>query len=528
MFPEIPENLGELRDEAIAARLDASREIAKDADALEALFASLTDGDDAMSADDAKAHIESGVEGIERLQAELEARQPVPAPDFAELADRIPAELADDAEVVETEIADEDTDETAEVTEDAPADETVEVEIVVEDEAVEPVVAAAPARKSAPAPAVVRDERQWTAQTDIPGTTPGTKMDIAEVAQAVRDRLKSGVSDRAYVAKTQPNTQGSFTSEPAQNAALVAAVCAPAEAVYDLCCHSDDIRPLANCLPSYSASRGKVSVPVSTPIADFAGAITVNPGEGEEKACIPVPCPESVEYEVIPTAACLCFDNLSYMSWPEYVEDALCKTMAIAARAAETAILDTIAAASTPVTAPAYGGAQSTLIGHIAAAAAGYRSRNRMAPGSRLSAIFPAWVKELLIADQARQIACCGDSIESYLNEIGIDACFYVDEATGSDQIFPSPAGAVLDAFPATVQWYLFAPGTFLHIAGPSLDLGIQRSPESNKTNSACLFSEFWETVAHTGCESLCITSDVCASGALSAPVDIDGSCPVA
>ena len=80
---------------------------------------------------------------------------------------------------------------------------------------------------------------------------------------------------------------------------------------------------------------------------------------------------------------------------------------------------------------------------------------------------------------------------------------------------------AKVDAgFPATVEWDLFAEGTFLLLDGGTLDLGVIRDGTNVKNNTYCEFTESFYQVAKVGGDSVHVTSTISASGQAAALVD--------
>src|SRR6185503_2072567 len=97
---------------------------------------------------------------------------------------------------------------------------------------------------------------------------------------------------------------------------------------------------------------------------------------------------------------------------------------------------------------------------------------------------------------------------------------YYLDSVTGAGQIFPVQTAAAILDFPSTMEWFLFAPGTWLHLDSGTLDLGVVRDSLLNSTNDFQVFAEGWENVAFVGVESQVITTAICPSGTFSAGID--------
>lgn len=317
------------------------------------------------------------------------------------------------------------------------------------------------------------------------------------------------------------------------NMALVASggLCAPLEPIYTMPNFASNARPVRDALPSFQADRGGVNVPAATYIADITSAITVIEesedalgGTFATKSCQDLSCPAYTETAITIISHCREYGNLNAMAWPEKIAHENDLTMAAHARTAETYLLDRIKALSINVTQAAIGAqvhAFGSLVYGITRAAAGTRFRLRMTPGSRFRALIPAWVLDLLAADNAfMQVenryeaqAALGAALERY----GISASYYLDDVTGgTSQGFAAETASAIDDFPDEVQMALFAEGAFLHIDSGSLELGIVRDSTLNSTNDFQIFGESFENVARLGPaqSALWLTVDVCPSGA--------------
>ena len=71
--------------------------------------------------------------------------------------------------------------------------------------------------------------------------------------------------------------------------------------------------------------------------------------------------------------------------------------------------------------------------------------------------------------------------------------------------------------FPTTVDGFMFPAGSFLHLDGGTLDLGLVRDSTLNTTNQFRMFSETFENVAFVGVQSLEIISTLNADGSYAA-----------
>jgi hypothetical protein len=166
-------------------------------------------------------------------------------------------------------------------------------------------------------------------------------------------------------------------------------------------------------------------------------------------------------------------------------------------------------------------------------AVAGYRSRHRTSDNIALRVMLPAWTKELLRADMARSfhgndlepLNVSDAQITGWFTARNVNVSWYVDTATGASQVFGTQSAGALNAFPSTVQWFLFVEGSFVFLDGGTLDLGLVRDSTLNKTNDYQIFAETFEAVAFYGIESLKITSTVCPNGVYSPAATASAPC---
>jgi hypothetical protein len=131
----------------------------------------------------------------------------------------------------------------------------------------------------------------------------------------------------------------------------------------------------------------------------------------------------------------------------------------------------------------------------------------------------PAWVAEMIQVDIAATQFDRFKSRQEVLNILrltGVEPSFYLDTpSTGTDQGFADETASALDDFPTVAQWAVFIEGTFLHLDGGVLELGIVRDSTLNTTNDYQVFGETFENVARIGPEqaALWVTSTICPTG---------------
>ena len=504
---------------------------------------------------------------VEKLNG-IRAERIAGATQFEDELEKLTGEIAAKAE---GDPGDEDPDVDADV---APAEviaETVEVTVkddagaVVEETVPEPVLAAATqraARPRLPQPTVthqpiVEDAEPQVAfvlASGIPGMQEGgAAASLEQIASAMHKKrfqmvsTPEGVRENVVVASADwrdlyPKDRNLSTlTDPAgirraidrivgpQALAASGGICAPATPYYNLANVSVPVRPVRDSLVQFAATRGGLNYARPATLSDVAASVGIKTAAEDEaggtfaaKSCLSVDCPDFTETTVDMIYRCLQFGNLNARTFPELVTQWTELSMAYHARVADSALLDAIGAGSTAVTQAQIYGATSSIIDAILYAAAGLRSRHRMDPNSRFDVLFPDWVKGLLAADmvntQFGRFDVKPGDVQGLLAAYGIDITWYLDQETGSSQIFGAQAAGALLDFPNTVRWYIYPKGSWLFLDGGTLDLGLVRDSALNATNDFQIFMETFEAAAFVGVESLKVTSTVCQNGTVAAP----------
>lgn len=573
IFAPLPEDLTALTSEELAGLIDervalATRLHERDADLI---------GD--RSADAVIAEMTTGVEQIEALRLEATEREAASAEaeaDMTALAARLGLEgTADGSPEGDAGDAEDEGDEDEG---DAPAPEG--------DGSEEP--AAAPDAAAVAASARGRQQRRnvslgrsrqaapqarpedagarlttLTAAIDLPGIPAGSEFaDLSMVAAAIMDRRQllkgSTLAGRekvpvARITRSYPEDADRLVAGDDRNwnkidakvkarttvpTALAASggLCAPPTPYYDLQQLSTAARPVRDNLTRFNAERGAITFAPPPTLAVITTGVGIKTAEEDglggtnaEKTCQHIDCPELSTVDVDMIYWCLQFGNLQGRTWPEQVRQFTELAMAAHAREAETVLLDGMKGNSTLVTATAELGAVASLLTEILTAAAGYRSRHRMAEDAILEVALPNWSKDLLVTDmwrsQFQRFDLTRDGLIALLRSQRIEPWFYIDSASGDGQVFGSQSAGALLNFPATVAWFLYAPGSFLWLDSGTLDLGIVRDSVLNSTNDYSVFGETFEEVAFVGSEALHVTTTVCNDGTVSAPRTV--TCPV-
>jgi hypothetical protein len=321
--------------------------------------------------------------------------------------------------------------------------------------------------------------------------------------------------------------------------ALVAAggICAPVNIDYSVFTIGTSERPLRDGLPQFQADRGGLTyllpptlaataagVGIWTPAMDVA-ALT-DPSIKKPRVRLNCGSSATVLVEAITERAVI--GNLASRFQPEMM-GALLSTLGVnAARTAELNLLGKIATASTPVSGSQLLGATRDLLPTIDLSVAAYRFRQRIPRTLRLTAIFPDFVKDMVRADLARQmatdanpLAVSDDEIAAYFTARNLNVIWLLDGLPTNATGVPFPfqgfaaqgANTGLVDWPHTITWWLFAPGTFVYLDGGSLDVGVVRDSALNDTNDAEIFQETFETIAVRGLSSIQVVSTVRPNG---------------
>lgn len=350
--------------------------------------------------------------------------------------------------------------------------------------------------------------------------------------------------DRVLEPGASPQQNGAVVASVLNEDAIVAAggTCAPFVVRYDLENISVSDRPVRDILANFQADRGGIRY--SPPYdftemddavdfwthADDEDALT---NENTRKPCVRIECADFVEAETYAVTKCVTFGNLGARTWPERVADALTSLMAAAARKAERRLLASIADDSTKVTSGEVLGAARDILTTLRRANAYMRNRWRTRDDLAFRCILPAWVRDLMATDLARQLP--GDDtisvalaeIEGYFRDMNVNVTWALEGEAGQD--FTVQGGSSpLQGWPAgtgsvhTVFAYLFPEGTHILLDGGELDLGLVRDSTLNARNDYNMFSENWEGTAKVGHESLRIDMNVCPDGSTSGAVDIN------
>lgn len=309
--------------------------------------------------------------------------------------------------------------------------------------------------------------------------------------------------------------------------------CAPSEIRYDffnIACEDGTVD-----LPTFGVQRGGIRYPVSPSLADvFTGSFTnsTNPWLWQEiddiatvtgapnKPCVRVTCPSFDERRLECYGICLTAGNLTDSAYPEATRNHLSLLMSAHYHAMNLRFLQTMESLSTAVVTGAAGTGASILADAPASvniAANDYRAKYGMCDDDVLEVIFPRWVKDAMRDDHLRRTGFW----ESPLTDAEITALFRTRrirvqwvadwQYRGTGQL--GQTAATVD-WPATVDFMIYAAGTFVKGNGMTLDLGVVRDSVLNAENDHTAgWSEECHLIARYGHESRRYRIPVCAAG---------------
>jgi hypothetical protein len=414
-----------------------------------------------------------------------------------------------------------------------------------------------------------------TAGADIPGISAGTELSGAsQVTDAFIKRLHNlqRVSTPNGQQYTVATLTASFPEDRVLNAgdtegnwgkiqkvagieAITAAAgaCIPLEIRYDIDGIGSTDTPVQDSLPRFTADRGGIRFYPSPllPEANYDGAIGVWDPLGDpatnvtdldggnpraEKPCLPVQCLPFEEAVLEAVSVCVCFDNLTGRVFPELVRAHNELMLVQHARSTEQFFLSKLKAGATQtVTANQTLGAAREILGQVDKVASVLRYRNRISPSQSFRVVMPYWVHDMIRADISYQMpgdglndvmALADAKLDSWFKARNVNITWSMEAAWGSP--FPdwedSNAGGagndwVLETttgFPETIEWDMFAEGTWLVLDGGTLDLGVIRDSSHVANNTYCEFSESFYNLAHVGGESVHVTSNLVPTGSAS------------
>lgn len=394
-----------------------------------------------------------------------------------------------------------------------------------------------------PDPKVKQARQAVTASVDIPGVASGGDLtSLAALGDAFTRKAKAipttsagrgaGAHSVATVRNTFEHTVNDRTSNGEMEnllesmldrdtkSALVAGGgwCAPSEQRYDFF-NIAGVDGLID-LPTVGVSRGGIKYPTSPAIGDvFFQNVGSSPASGfggfaftmsnatdpwlwtesddiltvtgsVNKPTLRVPCPAQNEVRLECYGLSITAGNLADDAYPEATQNFLKLAMVAYQHAINgrlIALMDTAAGGATTISGGAATDAAAPRIFNAAGlAAADYRARYAMRTDDVLEVVLPYWVKEVIRGDLAWKagvelMAVSDAEVNAFFTSRNLRPQWVNDyQVRGSGQF---GAASALTAWPTTVNFLVYAAGTFLHGNGLSLDLGVIRDSVLNAEN---------------------------------------------
>lgn len=414
----------------------------------------------------------------------------------------------------------------------------------------------ADAQRQAPPANVPRAESVLTASADIPGFGAGQKLDGMEsLVQAMSARArhmpitaKGDDAPRIPVAslvREHKYTLGLDSTLAEFNEVMTAAAnpdimvaaggwCSPSEISYDffnIVCEDGALD-----LPTVGINRGGIRWPVSPSFADvvLGGALwtwteaqdiaaVTGTAQSGTKTCGRVPCPGFDEERLHCDGICLTVGNLTEDAYPELIANHTRLVMVSHFHKINRARINEIRALSAAFTVTngnAGEGTVANVLGALELQAMDYRAKYSMCFDAVIEVIAPRWLRAVMRSDLRRRMGSGTDMLaatDAYLMSL-FDAANIRIQWVGDYQErtagFLGVPGTLPTAWPLTVEFMMYAPGTVVLGQGLRLDLGIIRDSVLNATNdhTAEWMEECW-LIFNPGHEVRRLTVNICPDG---------------
>lgn len=403
-----------------------------------------------------------------------------------------------------------------------------------------------------------RDEPVIVASSDVPGLKYGSKIDTfsnlvnvmhqrARMLQPTRlgskaNRVPVATLERDFRYELALDSNPGEVDEVLRAAtnvdALVAAGgwCAPSEISYDFynIVSEDGLIDL----PTVGVlNRGGLRFPISPDISDVLGSTglwswteaqdeAAVDSDSELKTCVRIDCPDFDEVRAACDGLCVTVGNLVDFAYPELVQNTIRLIFAARAHLTNQSIIQQLVGSGITATVDLTGGmgavgagAAWSVLSAIELQVEDYRSKFRMPLNSVLEGVFPHWAYGVVRADLANRngvdfLSVSNAQIADWFNERGVRAQFVYDWQSGftGDPFGDSATNAI--AWPDSVDFLLYAAGTFVRGQGLQLDLGVVRDSVLNQTNDHTgAWMEDCFAVAAVGHEARLVTVSTCVAG---------------
>lgn len=407
-----------------------------------------------------------------------------------------------------------------------------------------------------------RRESVLVASADIPDFALGTKLgDMNSLVAAMQSRARAlpilargDDSTRYPIASLQreykytldlnttPEQVNEVLTAAADPDALVAAGgwCSPSEISYDfynIVCVDGTLD-----LPTVGINRGGMRFPVSPSFGDLVGnaamwswtetqdiAAVTGTGQSGTKTCARVPCPSFSEVRLACDGLCLTVGNLTEDAYPELIANHTRLLFAAHAHKMNAKRIQQLVSYSTLVSgsSAAFGdggsGVVNPVLGALELQAIDYREKFAMCTDAVIEVILPRWLRGVMRSDLRKRtrentamLSVTDAMLMSFFDAINLRVQWVGDWQTRTTGYFGT--SSALFNWPTTVQYMMYAPGTFVLGQGLRLDLGVIRDSILNATNdhTAEWMEECW-LIAKIGHESRLGTINICPDGTVGA-----------
>jgi hypothetical protein len=366
----------------------------------------------------------------------------------------------------------------------------------------------------------------WLQYDQVPG---------AIVATMQNDHYEHVIDgERTDAAEVEELFHELVTPEKAEALLAAGGWCAPSETrynFYNVVC-TDGLLDL----PSFGVNRGGVKFPVSPSFADIytgqamtvltvpwvwtetddIAAVTGSP----TKPCVRAPCPSFTDVRLECYGLCVTAGNLTDDAYPEATRNYLRYLLSVYEHMVNARYMTQLVAASSAVVTGGPAAAQAISVDLPAAvewAGIDYRTRYGMCDRDVLEAIFPFWIRAPIRTDIAartgREALDVSDAeIDRLFTTRGIAPQFVKDwQVRGTNQPGGAAAGRL---YPSSVDYLIYAAGTFMRGNGLTLDLGVVRDSTLNSRNDhTAAWMEECHLIAKFGHESRQYRTAICAAG---------------
>jgi hypothetical protein len=389
---------------------------------------------------------------------------------------------------------------------------------------------------------------------DIPTTELGKNAPRHKVA-SVRNEFThtADMNTSPYVLQEKIDAMMAEPGSPALTAA--GGWCAPNEIKYNFFNIASEPSGLID-LPTVGVTRGGLQWPVSPAIGDvFFQAGGSNPASGfggfafsfantsdpwlwsetddiltvtgsVNKPTLRVPCSSFTSGRLEAYGLTVTAGNLTDSAYPEQTQNFLRLLRMAYAHAINARLISLVASGSTAYSGLGGAGkpAFQTILDGVEMAATDYRNKFAMADDAVLEVILPRYVLAVMRADLCWRARVERESVpdsvlRGYFTDRGVRAQFVSDYQVRSTAQFGLNV-TTLVTWPTTADMLIFAPGTFLHGQGMSLDLGVVRDSVLNAENDfTAAWAEETHMIAKVGHESRKYTITYGVTGAGSADV---------